>query len=124
MKTLTHTTQIIKITFLSAFLFFFITASALGNNDKAKKGDKSKTEMVEEAQLAQEVMDSFDEEVLELMVELKDEASFQIVDQNDQVIFSGNEQAWNDQTNMELAITKRKVEFLFELNGAKIYKMF
>ncbi|MEL6558319.1 MAG: hypothetical protein AAFQ94_09055, partial [Bacteroidota bacterium] len=50
--------------------------------------------------------------------------TFKIYDSNDQLIFTGSQEQWDDKTNKDLISMKRKAEFLMDADGTNIYKVF
>lgn len=105
--------------------FTVVTTSLASNNTD---GDKKKVEKTTEADsiMAEELIDEL-YEIEELEFDFLEELAspeFQVMNSQDQLIFSGSKKEWDNKNNRELVVMKRKAEFLFESNGTKIYKVF
>lgn len=98
----------------------FSTNNNEGNKKKAENATKTDSVMTEE--LIDEIYET-EELAFDFLEELESPA-FQVMNSDDQLIFSGSKKEWENQQNRELIIMKRKAEFLFESNGTKIYKVF
>lgn len=136
MKTLkTQKRKGIKRTVFSIALAAFITAGsvfAISNGNK-RSSNFSETEMAQQvikeqrrnAQLMEELGNLYStnqgEDLLDMEIETP---AYEIYDADDNLIFSGTSDQWENENNNELSQMKRKSDFLFESNGTQIYKVF
>ena len=126
MKTQTNNTkQILKSTAAMALAFCITIGSAFatpGSNDSVKtKKEVSKEEAAMIVDLLAEMEKA--EEAEQLFSEIN-KVTFEIYDNNDQLIFTGTQKQWDDKTNKDLIAMKRKAEFLMDADGTNIYKVF
>ncbi len=126
MKTLTqnNNSKISK----SLLTFILITLLTVSNSfafahGNEKKADPESKETIENVEEFDELLASLEIEEFEFSI-TDDSNAFQIIDENDKILFSGSEKEWKNQSNKKLVIMKRKAELLFESNGSKIYKVF
>ena len=126
MKTLNNKTakQFLKSAGAMALALCITTGSAfatVNGNDSVKTKKEVSTE---ESMMIDDLLAEFEKaEELDKMFE-SGNISFEVYDNNDQLIFSGNQKQWDDLNNKKLISVKRKAEFLFETDGTSIYKVF
>jgi len=135
MKTLkTQKSKGTKRTIFSLMLAALVMAGSVSaiSSSNRKSSASSNTEMVEElireqrknAQLIEELSNLYNSpsEELEEMDLLF--PAYEIYDVDDNLIFSGTVEQWENDSNEKLSQMKRKSDFLFESNGTQIYKVF
>lgn len=103
-------------------LCFTVSSVFAAMNDK----DSLKTKTVlshEETVIIEDILAEFekDAEIDQLIDD--SEITVEVYDQNDQLVFSGSQYQWEEEENTDLAPLKRKAEFLFETEGASVYKI-
>ena len=123
MNTYNNTMKIIAFTgSLAMVLCFTVSSVFAAMNDK----DSLKTKTVlshEETVIIEDILAEFekDAEIDQLIDD--SEITVEVYDQNDQLVFSGSQYQWEEEENTDLAPLKRKAEFLFETEGASVYKI-
>ncbi len=125
MKTTTQNNSSIGKSLIAMMLIVLFTATsafAFSSNNASDPKDK-KTTTEDSVEMEELVTEVFEIEELDFAVEKK-ESALQVMDAHDNVIFSGSKIDWENQKDRKLVIMKRKAEFLFELNGTQIYKVF
>ena len=124
MKTYNNTKNIIKSASIFALAFCITVASAFAgtnNGDSLKVDSKANTE---EALVIEDILAEFEKAAeMDELIEIS-EVSFEVYDQNDQLVFSGTQTQWDDEQNTPVVSLKRKAEFLFETEGTNVYKVF
>ncbi|MEL7145145.1 MAG: hypothetical protein AAFO69_02155 [Bacteroidota bacterium] len=124
MKTYNNTKNIIKTTSTFAIAFCLTIASVFAgttHGDSVKIDSKVNKE---EAVVIEDILAEFEKAAeMEQLIEIAEE-TFEIYDQNDQLVFSGSKAQWEDEQNTNVTALKRKAEFLFEMEGANVYKVF
>lgn len=120
-----NTKQIVKSTAAMALAFCIAIGSAFaapnGNDSVKTKKEVSKEEATMIVDLLAEMEKA--EAAENLFSEINKE-TFEIYNSNDQLIFTGTQKQWDDQTNKDLIAMKRKAEFLMDTDGTSIYKVF
>ena len=120
-----NTRQILKSTAAMALAFCIAIGSAFAgpdNSDSVKnKNEVSKEEAAIIVDLLAEMEAADAEEKLFADI---NKVTFKIYDSNDQLIFTGSQEQWDDKTNKDLISMKRKAEFLMDAEGTNIYKVF
>ena len=135
MKTLkTQKTKGIKRTVFTLMLAAIVMAGSVSaiSSSKRKSSKDANTELAEEsireqrknAQLIEELSNLYNspsEELAEIDFVVPE---YEIYDADDNLIFSGSADQWENESNEKLSQMKRKSDFLFETNGTNIYKVF
>lgn len=124
MKTYNNTKNIIKTAgaFALAFCLTFTSVFAgTGTGDSTKATTKVSKE---EAVVIEDILAEFEKAAeMDQLIEIS-EVTFEVYNQNDQLVFSGSQTQWEDEQNTDVVALKRKAEFLFEMEGANVYKVF
>lgn len=117
-----NSTHLLKSFGMLAIVVLIAIGSAFANTEDSVKMKKIASS--EESVMIDELLAEMEED--QLMAELlsSKEATYEIYDANDVLVFKGNEKQWNSQKNKTLIALKRKAEFLMEDEGANIYKIF
>jgi len=126
MKTLTQNNsfRLFKGMVMLLLITFATTGNILANEDgDGKSSENEKIESAESAEMIDELLETLEAEELDFSLNANEDA-FQVFDKNDEVLFSGSKTEWENKSNKNLIMMKRKAEFLFESNGTKVYKVF
>ncbi len=122
-------TRIAKVAMVASLVLLVVlgaNANPLSNNGEGNK-EKNKTEIsTEDSLMIEELLmdlDEMDAELFELEV-LQVDQEIEVYDVNDQLIFSGSNEEWENISNPELITLKRKADFLFESGNTEVYKVF
>lgn len=111
------------VTFIALVMLVTVVKLSASENKadtlKAKKEvSKEEVIMIEDLLAALEEMDEMEDIAAETV------PSIEVYNSNDELVFSGTQEAWNAQNTAELIAAKRKAELLFQLDGTSIYKVF
>jgi len=110
--------NIFKSIFIVALLITTISTHSFASNGNDNKNKESK---IEESLITELLLELDDTDALQIQ-----EETIEIFDANDQLIFSGTQQAFTSLTKKDkkLLSFKRNAELLFEMDGSKIFKLF
>ena len=83
-----------------------------------------KATTVEEALMIEDLLNSLEEAEDLAVLESGGTSMVEVYDSNDELLLSVTEVKWNAQQAIEIVSMNRNAEFLFEMNGTSIYKVF
>ena len=124
MKTYNNTKNILKTAGTFAIAFCLTISSVFAGTTNGDSTKASTKVSKEEAVVIEDILAEFDKAAeMDQLIDIS-EVRFEVYDQNNQLVFSGSEAQWEDEQNTTVVALKRKTEFLFEMEGANVYKVF
>lgn len=123
MKTLTNNTnQFLKSAATLALALCLTMGSAFaGANDSITV---KKEVSAEEAAMIDDLLAEMEKaEDIENMFKTNT-VTFEVYNNSDQLVFTGTQAQWDDKNNQDLISMKRKADFLMDIEGTNIYKIF
>ena len=124
MNTYNNIKSIVKTAVTFALAFCITATSAIAGIDKGDSVKVDNKAATEEAIIIEDLWAEFEkEEAADQLIEAS-EVTFEVYNQNNQLVFTGTQAEWDNDQDTEVVTLKRKAEFLFETDGTSIYKVF
>ena len=124
-NSLNNTTRFLRTAAFLMMTLLLSTASLSATEGTA--GDSAKAEKVtskEEKLMIEDLLKSL-EDMNELdVIESNEVSKVEVYNSNDELLLTVTEAEWNAQKAKEIVTMNRTAEFLFEMDGTRIYKVF
>ncbi|MEL7146831.1 MAG: hypothetical protein AAFO69_10715 [Bacteroidota bacterium] len=128
MKNSLNNTNKFLLSAASLIMAMFLSTSGLYASDgkTANGSDSAETENAakEEAIMVEDLLNSLEEIEDAVIMETEEVATVEVYNSNDQLLMTVTAKDWQAQKATEIVKMNRKAEFLFEIDGTSIYKVF
>lgn len=127
-NSLNNTTRFLRTAaFLMMTLLLSTASLSATEGTSTNPGDSAKAEKVtskEEKLMIEDLLKSL-EDMNELdVIESNEVSKVEVYNSNDELLLTVTEAEWNAQKAKEIVTMNRTAEFLFEMDGTRIYKVF